>query len=74
MAAPTVAGDDAMRMYEGVITELTGGSITIELSGRLGILKLPLRMVVCERPLAVGQKVRIPMGYAEVLHDREDYV
>ncbi|MCL2855432.1 MAG: hypothetical protein FWE21_07425 [Defluviitaleaceae bacterium] len=54
-------------MYEGVITEVTGGSVTIEINGRLGQLKLPLRMIINNQPLEVGQAVRFQLTYPEVI-------
>ena len=54
-------------MYEGIITEITGGSVTIEINGRLGQLKLPLRMIINHSPLEVGQIVRFHLTYPEVV-------
>ena len=54
-------------MYEGVIVEVTGGSVTIDINGRLGQLKLPLRMIINHRPLEVGQIVRFQLTYPEVM-------
>ncbi|MCL2620999.1 MAG: hypothetical protein FWD97_08725 [Defluviitaleaceae bacterium] len=54
-------------MYEGVIVEVTGGSVTIDINGRLGQLKLPLRMIINDRPLEVGQIVRFQLTYPEVV-------
>ena len=54
-------------MYEGVIVEVTGGSVTIDINGRLGQLKLPLRMIINHRPLEVGQIVRFQLTYPEVV-------
>jgi len=54
-------------MYEGIIVEVTGGSVTIDINGRLGQLKLPLRMIINDRPLEVGQIVRFQLTYPEVV-------
>jgi len=54
-------------MYEGVIVEVTGGSVTIDINGRLGQLKLPLRMIINDHPLEVGQIVRFQLTYPEVV-------
>jgi hypothetical protein len=56
-----------MNNYEGTITEITGGSVTIEIKGRLGQIKLPLRMVISGHPLKIGQTVRFMMTYPEVV-------
>ena len=57
--------------YEGTITEVKGGAITIELSGRLGRLTLPLRLVVGDEALVVGQTVRFMMSYPEIVQKGE---
>ena len=43
------------RYYEGIIIELTDGSVVIDLKGRMGQLRLPRRMVICENELKEGQ-------------------
>jgi len=55
------------RMYEGVLVEITGGSVTIDLKGRLGQLKIPRRMLISEYDIAIGQEVGFVMSYPEVL-------
>ena len=55
------------RIYEGVLVEVTGGSATIEINGRLGQLKIPLRMLISEEPPKVGDVVRFTMSYPEVM-------
>jgi len=55
------------QMYEGIIVEVTGGSVTIDINGRMGQLKLPLRMVINNAPLKVGQIVRFLLSYPEVI-------
>ncbi len=53
--------------YEGIIVKLTDGSVTIDLCGRLGQLKIPLRMLITDYPLEEGQVVGFMMSYPEVL-------
>jgi len=55
------------RMYEGVLVEITDGSVTIDLKGRLGQLKIPKRMLISEYEVAIGQEVGFMMSYPEVL-------
>jgi len=64
------------QMYEGILVEVTGGSVTIDIKGRLGQLKLPLRMIISDQPLEVGQIVGFLMSYPEVIETcpDEDYV
>ena len=56
-----------MRTFEGVLAEVSGGGVVIDLSGRLGQLKIPLRMLICDEPPKVGQRVRFLMTYPEVI-------
>jgi len=60
-----------MQTYQGVIVEVTGGSVTIDIDGRLGQLKLPLRMIINDQPLAVGQTARFVMSYPEIIKSSE---
>jgi len=56
-----------MQTYQGEIVEVTGGSVVIDIDGRLGQLKLPLRMIINDKELKVGQAVRFVMSYPEVI-------
>lgn len=55
------------RFFEGVITEITGGSVTIDLLGRMGQLKIPLRMLICDETPVPGQTVGFAMSCPEVI-------
>ena len=57
------------RMYEGVLVEITDASVTIDLKGRLGQLKIPRRMLISEYEIAIGQEVGFVMSYPEVLEE-----
>ena len=52
---------------EGIIVEVTDGSVTIDFRGRMGQLKIPLRMLITDYPLELGQQVGFIMSYPEVL-------
>jgi len=60
------------QMYEGVLVKITGGSVTIDIKGRLGQIKLPLRMIISECPLEVGQTVGFLMSYPEVIDHKNE--
>lgn len=60
------------RYYEGIIIELTDGSVVIDLKGRMGQLRLPRRMVICENELKEGQQVGFLMTYPEVIDEEID--
>ena len=60
------------RYYEGIIIEVTDGSVVIDLKGRMGQLRLPRRMVICENELKEGQQVGFLMTYPEVIDEEID--
>ncbi|MGG5316084.1 CBO2463/CBO2479 domain-containing protein [Enterococcus sp. AZ072] len=57
------------QMFEGIIVELHDASVTIDIKGRLGQLKIPRRMIISEYDLAIGQEVGFLMTYPEVLEE-----
>jgi hypothetical protein len=61
---------------EGVIVEITDGSVAIDFKGRLGYLRVPKRMLISDYELKVGQEVGLNMSFPEVLSDKinEKYV
>ncbi|APX72192.1 hypothetical protein M5C72_03385 [Companilactobacillus allii] len=63
-------------LYEGIITEVTDAGVSIDLKGRLGELKIPKRMLICEHEPQVGHEVGFLMSYPEVLSEEpnEKYV
>lgn len=59
-------GDKIIEM-QGVIVEVHDGSVAIDFKGRLGYLKIPMRMLISDYPLKVGQEVGMKMSFIEVL-------
>ncbi|WP_461809670.1 CBO2463/CBO2479 domain-containing protein [Faecalimonas sp.] len=59
-------GDKLIRM-EGVIVEVHDGCVAVDLKGRLGYLKIPMRMLITDYPLVVGQEVAWNMSFIEQL-------
>ncbi len=57
------------RYYEGIIIEVTDGSVVIDFKGRMGQLRLPKRMVISEDNLKEGQEVGFLMTYPEVISE-----
>ncbi|NLY09016.1 MAG: hypothetical protein GXZ11_03840 [Tissierellia bacterium] len=53
--------------FSGVIVEVTDGSVTIDLKGRLGQFKVPHRMIITDYPLKEGLEVGWVMSFPEVL-------
>lgn len=56
---------DKIIQVEGIITEVHDVGISIDLKGRLGVLKVPMRMVISDYPLKVGQTVAWQMSFIE---------
>ena len=59
-------GDKIIKM-EGVIVEVHDGCVAVDLKGRLGYLKVPMRMMITDYPLKVGQEVAWNMSFVEQL-------
>lgn len=59
-------GDKIIEM-QGVIVEVHEGSVSIDFKGRLGFLKIPMRMLITDYPIKVGQEVGLKMSFIEVL-------
>lgn len=64
------------RVFEGIIVELTDASVTIDIKGRLGQFKIPLRMLISEYEVKIGQEVAFLLSYPEVIskEPNEHYV
>ena len=58
-------GDKIIYM-EGVIVAVDDCSISVDLKGRLGQLRIPKRMIISDYDLEVGQEVGFLMSYPEV--------
>ena len=52
---------------EGVIVEVHDGAVGIDLKGRLGFLKIPMRMLISDYEVKVGQEVGFNMSFIEQL-------
>ncbi|SEG06018.1 hypothetical protein SAMN05660865_01646 [Caloramator fervidus] len=61
-------GDKIIEM-QGIITEVQDGAVAIDLKGRLGYIKIPLRMLITDYPLKVGQEVAFKMSFIEVINE-----
>ena len=67
---------DKVNYYEGIITEVHDGSVTFDIKGRLGFMKIPKRMIISDYELKVGQEVGFNMSFIEQLSDEvnEHYI
>lgn len=59
-------GDKIIYM-EGVVVEIHDGCVAVDLKGRLGYLKVPMRMLLTDYELKVGQEVGWNMSFPEQL-------
>ena len=50
---------------EGVIVEVHDGCVAVDLKGRLGYLKVPMRMLITDYEIKVGQEVAWNMSFVE---------
>ena len=64
------------KYYEGVIVDVEGGAVTIDLKGRLGQFKIPNRMLITDYNPQVGQEVGFMLSNPEVLRPEpnEEYI
>lgn len=54
---------------EGLIISTSDAALEIDLTGRLGRLKIPRRMLISDREIEVGARVGFMMTYPELLED-----
>ena len=57
-------GDKIIKM-EGIIVEVNDEGVGIDLKGRLGYLLVPMRMIISDTELKVGQTVAWNMSFIE---------
>ena len=58
---------DKLIYMEGIIVEVHDGCVGIDLKGRLGYLEIPMRMLISDYEIKVGQEVGFRMSFAEQL-------
>lgn len=59
-------GDKIIYM-EGIITKVHDGAVAIDLKGRLGSMRIPMRMLITDYEPQVGQEVGFNMSFIEQL-------
>ena len=59
-------GDKIIEM-QGVIVEVHDGCVAIDFKGRLGYLKVPMRMLITDYEVKIGQEIGLRMSFPEVL-------
>lgn len=58
---------DKLIYMEGIIVEVHDGCVGIDLKGRLGYLEIPMRMLISDYEIKVGQEVGFQMSFVEQL-------
>ena len=58
---------DKIIYMEGIIVEVHDGAVGIDLKGRLGFLKIPMRMLISDYEIKVGQEGGFNMSFIEQL-------
>ena len=59
-------GDRLVKM-QGIIVKLSDGGVSMDLKGRLGHLTVPMRMLITDYELKVGQEVEFNISFPEVM-------
>ena len=52
--------------YTGTIKEIKDGEFVVQISSRMGILKLPSRSLICERKPKEGDRLKFLMSFVEL--------
>lgn len=63
---------DKLIEIKGIITEVHDGCVAIDFKGRLGSMKIPMRMLITDYELVPGMEIGMSMSFPEVLSDKVD--
>lgn len=58
---------DRLIEMRGIITEVHDGSVSIDFKGRLGCLKIPMRMLITDYEVKAGMEISMTMSFPEVI-------
>ncbi|MGB9813022.1 MAG: CBO2463/CBO2479 domain-containing protein [Thermovenabulum sp.] len=58
-----------LNMIRGKIIEVTERDVKIEFKGRMGMLRVPLRMLISDRHPSIGDEVELMMSYVTLIND-----
>lgn len=56
-------------VHTGMITDLNDTYFYVQITARMGVMKLPKRCLICEQEPEVGDKVKFLMSYVELEKD-----
>jgi hypothetical protein len=54
-------------LTKGTITGVNDTAVTVSVTGRLGVITVPLRWVITDQQLCIGQNVEFYLSYMNVL-------
>ena len=57
----------------GVVKEVTGDRVKVHLHGRLGVIKVPKRIIISEEPVEPGHVMEFYFSYIQIVEDPYDY-
>ncbi len=61
--------DNTAKVHTGIITETDDIGVTIEVAGCMGIIKMPMRGLICKNNPKIGDEVVFLMSLMEMKDD-----
>lgn len=61
--------DNTAKVHTGIISEVDDIGVTIEVAARMGIIKMPMRGLICKNNPKVGDEVVFLMSLIEMKDD-----
>lgn len=61
--------ENTAKVHTGIISKVDDIGVTIEVSGRMGIIKMPMRGLICKNNPKVGDEVVFLMSLIEMRDD-----
>ncbi len=55
------------KLLKGKITEVTEMCVKVSLKGRMGVITVPLRSVITDKPMETDQEIEVYLSYVRVL-------
>ena len=60
------------KLLPGRLVKITDINAVVELKGRMGMLHLPLRSIIADTKLEIGDEVEVYLSYAKVINKKHD--
>ena len=55
------------KLLPGTVLEVSERDVKVTLKGRMGIIQVPLRCVISDHALQVGQTIKVYLSYIQVV-------